>query len=105
MSKRKKDDIPEDVPISHKTIVTNVKAKQHKKPKKIIKNSNFVFTINTNQRIGPYEERLEEFCTHLRNCIDDIFENIHDYIIILEPSHEWSLDFIKKVNPKGLTAN
>jgi hypothetical protein len=97
MSKRKHD----TVPIDRKVIVTDVKAKQRKKPKRVIKHSNFVFTINTNQRIGPYEKRLKEFCDQLRDCIDDIFENLHDYVTILEPSHEWSSDFVKKVEAEA----
>ena len=90
--------MPSKPVVSYKTVVTNVKAKQNKKAKKpTIKHSNFIFTVNTNQRIGPYEEDLEPFCDRLKESFDDMFSNLHDYVTIMEPEHEWSTDYIKKV--------
>jgi hypothetical protein len=83
-------------PVKIRSKVSNVRAKQKKKPERRIKHSNFIFTINTNQRIGPYDERLEEFCDSLKDCMSDIFSNLHDYVKILEPDHEWSREYIKK---------
>jgi hypothetical protein len=80
MPKVTKKKSKKDVPVEYKSIVTDVKAKQRKKPKKTIKHSNFVFTVNTNQRIGPYEERLIPYCKKLKHCFNEIFENLHDYL-------------------------
>jgi hypothetical protein len=85
------------VPVNIKSEVSDVTNPiQRKKAPKRISHSNFIFTVNTNQRYGPYEEGLEEFSEQLRACMEDIFCNLHDYVIILEPDHKWSTKYIKK---------
>ncbi len=39
---------------------------------------------------------MEEFCDDLRQSMEDIFSNLHDYVKILNPEDEWSRSFIKK---------
>jgi uncharacterized protein YecE (DUF72 family) len=98
------------VPVKYRTSVTNVSGKQRKKPVKRVKHSNFAITVNTNQQIGPYEERLEPFCEQLEECFKvsvshyptysrkDIFENLHDYVCVLDPEHEWERERVKRTD-------
>ena len=100
-SSLERDDEP--VPIHSRVEVTNVhKEKQEKKSqeKRRLVNSNFVFTINTNRRIGPYEEGLDEFCQQFQGCIDDIFQHVGNFLVILPEGHTFSRQYFKSVNPE-----
>jgi hypothetical protein len=76
--------------------ITDVRNPIQNKKAKRPKNSNFVFTINTNVRIGPYEEGLEDFCRKLRDCMYDMFEHLDNYVDFLEPEHSWIKEHVKK---------
>ena len=85
------------VPIVSDSKVTNVRGQQNKKATKRIKNSNFVLLINPNRKIGPYEEELEPFCQTLKDSVEEIIQNIGDYLLIEEDGHEFTPEWFKKV--------
>jgi hypothetical protein len=96
------DESDGEIKVVKKVKTTGVKnSKQQKKAKgPRIRNSNLVWTFNTNQRIGPYEERLEPYCEKFNECMNELYNNIQEYVIFLEPGHEWSRKYIKRVECK-----
>ena len=44
--------------------------------------SNFFLTINTNKKFNPHSEEFEEFDQKFRDSLNDMYNNIQDYIKI-----------------------
>lgn len=87
----------EPIEVKKKIKLTNIKSeKQEKKAKKRVKNSNFVFTVNLNVRIGPYEQKLEGFCKKYEKCWDDIYSNLGEYIEFQQEGAEWTPEYVRK---------
>lgn len=97
MKRSHSKDISEKIPVKQKTVVTDVtNEKQQKKASKRVKNSNFVFTINTNIRMDRDDDDLPLFCKKLKRSCDKMFNSLEDIVLFLEPEHSWSLKHVKK---------
>lgn len=101
-TKRKRDkellsDSESEIEVVKTSRISDVTNKEQKKKGKRIKNSNFVFTINTNRQLGADDEELLPFCRKLKDVIDkNIFDKIEEHIVFLEPGHSWEKRYVKK---------
>lgn len=115
-------DVEKDVEIKTKTKKkpesldkdVEIKTKNKKKPEIIIEDlnknlpdpdlkksksrrSNFFVTINTNQKMNRYSKQMEDLNNNLKNTMNDIFNNIDEYIII-KPKNDSFDGNIRKID-------
>lgn len=115
-------DVEKDVEIKTKTKKkpesldkdVEIKTKNKKKPEIIIEDlnknlpdpdlkksksrrSNYFVTINTNQKMNRYSKQMEDLNNNLKNTMNDIFNNIDEYIII-KPKNDSFDGNIRKID-------
>ena len=90
--------------------ITNVDDKPQKPPKEMKKRnrkSNFFLTINTNQKFNPHSEEYEKFNVNFKKSLNEIYQNIQNYITIGEKEsnfdnnvHEVDIKSATEIGPK-----
>ncbi len=92
----------EKVPISADVKITNINSsKQEKHAKKRVKNSNFYLLVNTNRAFEPHSDDLDEMAGRFEESMEEISNDLGNYLYIKEPNHSFTRQYFKRIESKS----
>jgi len=88
-----------------KVKVKNYDENKQPKPDKSKKSrrSSFFLTINTNKKFNPHSEEYEQFNDSFKKSLNEIYNNIDQYVKIKNEGDTWNDDTIRDVSIESAT--